>query len=372
MNRQGQLITTSRGYKSFEPSSLPLKINLTGEMLLLLEKANLALGALNSLQDVLPSPELLIRPYATREALLSSEIEGTQSTLTDVMGEDNSVSDNVDIREVQNYEKAISLGAKRIFEDDFPLSLRLIKEVHSQLMLNVRGGEPVKTPGEFRTGQNWIGGKDIENAIYIPCCPENLMQHLSNLEHYFYEDDLPTLIKAALIHYQFETIHPFNDGNGRIGRILITLFLMHRSILRQPLLYLSLYFKEYKILYYDLLTNVRTTGNYEQWINFFLKGIITVSQQIITTTKKILKLKETLTSQVKDSNNFIDYIFKKPVFKVEDVIKNLMVSRKTGYNIVNSFEKQGIIRETTQNKRNKKYVFYQYMEILNQGINEND
>lgn len=364
--RQGQYLPTPRGYKAFEPSSLPININLSREMQLLLEKANIAIGSLNSLQSVLPSAELLVRPYAVREALLSSEIEGTQSTLTDVLGEDNNKSDNIEIREVQNYEKAIGLGIKRLIDEDFPLSLRLIKDIHSQLMCDVRGGESIITPGEFRTGQNWIGGKDLVEALYIPCSPERLLEHLDNLENYFYENDLPCLLKAALIHYQFETIHPFNDGNGRIGRILITLYLVHKEILSQPLLYLSLYFNEHKTTYYELLTEVRQNGNYEKWITFFLKGVIEVSQQVMNTTRKIINLKNRLADSFKDPYNFINFLFKKPVIKIEDVINQLNVSKKTGYNIVYEFENKGVIKEITNNKRNKRYVFDEYMQILNE------
>ncbi len=366
MPKQGQYISTVRGYQAFEPSALPVEINMNRDIWRLLELANIAIGSLNSLQEVLPSVQLLVRPYAVKEALLSSEIEGTQSTLTDVLGEENNISANIDIREVQNYERAISYGITRMTKDDFPLSLRLIKEIHAELMRDVRGGEAVKTPGEFRSGQNWIGGRYINDAFFIPCSPETMPEHLTKLEKYFYQEDLPALIKAALIHYQFETIHPFNDGNGRIGRILITLYLMHADILKKPMLYISLYFKEHKTTYYELLTDVRRNGTYEQWIIFFLKGIIEVAQQVLTTTKKVINLQKKLSTEYKDPYNLIEYFFMRPVVRTEDIINACKVSRKTGYNIIADFCKKGILKELTSTKRNKKYVFEEYMNILNE------
>lgn len=361
----GKYILTSRGYRAFEPTPFPLKISISSKIYRLFEKAVASLGQLNVLELVLPNIELLIRPYELKEALLSSEIEGTQSTLSEVMAEKSPYSENVNIREVLNYEKAMNFGVINITsEKGLPLSLRLIKELHRILMTNVRGGEPLKTPGEFRHSQNWIGGENIQNAVYIPCSPETLNTHLDNFEKAIYEEDFPDLIKAALLHYQFETIHPFNDGNGRIGRMLISLFLIDRKILKKPILYLSLYFKQYKIQYYDVLTHVRNTGNYEEWILFFLEGVIRVSDSIGKTTQKILTLKENLKQEIKDPYNLIDFLFKNPFVDAEDIKNHTKSSMGTTYKLIDSFIEQGILTQTNSGKRNRRFSFQKYINLL--------
>lgn len=364
--RQGHLIKTPRGYSAFEPSKLPISLKIDNELLQLAGQADWCLGGLSSLEKVIPNTTLLLRPYAVKEALVSSEIEGTQSTLSDVLAEEKEISDNIDIREVQNYEKAINAGIHSIIKDNIPITLRLLKELHSILLKDVRGGETEKTPGEFRRSQNWIGGKNISSAVFVPPSPETLMQHLYNLEDYINSRDLPPIIKAALIHYQFETIHPFIDGNGRIGRILVTLYLMQESLLQSPILYLSLYFKENKIQYYDLLTNVRTTGNYENWVKFFLKGVIEVCEEVKEKTNYILYLMKNYKDNYKDPYGFIDFIFTKPVFKVQDVATALKVSLKTAYHIVYQFEKEKVIVTKNDNKRNKRYQFKLYIALLSE------
>lgn len=362
----GWYVETSRGYKAFEPAHFPLNISFSPALYRLSERAVKSLGTLDALEVILPNIDLLIRPYALKEALLSSEIEGTQSTLTEVMTEKDAYSKNVNVREVQNYERAINVGIENLSNPaGLPLSLRLLKELHRVLMSDVRGGEPQKTPGEFRKSQNWIGGASINNAFYVPCSPETLPSHLDNFEKAIHTEDFPELIKAALLHYQFETIHPFNDGNGRIGRMLITLFLMDKKLLNRPLLYLSLYFKQYKTTYYDILTHVRETGDYAKWVEFFLKGVIRVSETIAETTKKILSLKETLKQNIKDPYNIVDFLFQEPFINAEKIRAYTKTAVKTPYNIISSLENQGVIVQKDKIKRNKIYCFKDYIDILN-------
>lgn len=362
----GRYVTTLRGYKAFEPAHFPLDIIFPPALYRLSERAVKSLGTLDALEVVLPSIDLLIRPYALKEALLSSEIEGTQSTLTEVMAEKDACSKNVNVREVQNYERAINVGIENLSNPiGLPLSLRLIKELHRVLMTGVRGGEPQKTPGEFRTSQNWIGGSSVKDAFYVPCSPETLPDHLDNFEKAIHAEDFPELIKAALLHYQFETIHPFNDGNGRIGRMLITLFLMDKKLLNRPLLYLSLYFKQYKTAYYDILTHVRETGDYAKWVEFFLNGVIRVSETIAETTRKILLLKERVKQNIKDPYNVIDFLFQEPFVDAEKINGYIKTSMKTSYNIISLFEEHGVLVQQGNGKRNRIYFFKDYIDILN-------
>jgi Fic family protein len=361
--KQGNYVTTVRGYKAFEPSKLPVPVDIN-RLLIKLEQANIAIGSLNLIHLVLPDYTLLIRPYEVKEALLSSMIEGTQSTLSSVLAEKENTSNN-DIREVQNYEAAIRYG----ITSELPLCNRLFKELHYILMRNVRGGSGNKTPGEFRVSQNWIGGHNIQTAKYIPCSQETLQEHLSDLEKFMNDtnDNLPRLIKASLIHYQFETIHPFLDGNGRIGRMLITLYLIKNGILKEPILYLSLFLKENRDEYYNLLTNIRENGDYERWINFFLDGVIDISQRIQEKTEKIIDLKNKLSS-IDDKYNFIDFLFKKPIVEISDLTKNFEISDRTAFNILARFEDVGIIKEISGKKKNKRYCFVDYVNVLENDL----
>ena len=257
----------------------------------LLEQAGTALGRLDGMSMILPDPSLFLYMYVRKEAVLSSQIEGTQSSLSDLLLFENSEAPSVpmdDVNEVSCYVSAMNYGLARLKE--FPLSLRLIREIHAKLMNNARGGN--KQPGEFRTSQNWIGGSRPSNARFIPPPPERLMECLDHFEKFLHDEkvQLPVLIKAALAHVQFETIHPFLDGNGRLGRLLITFILCTEGILKEPLLYLSLYFKANRQAYYDHLQAVRETGNWEAWIKFFLTGIVDTANQATETAQAIIKL----------------------------------------------------------------------------------
>ena len=275
MNKAGRFVSNLSGeaeYKSFLPSALPPEIVMDEEMVSLLVDANKQLYALESISAHIPSIKLFTSMYVRKEALMSSQMEGTQATLEDVLDPTIDKNANQDVSDVVNYIKATEFALQRLHT--LPLCNRLIRETHAVLMENVRGQE--KCPGEFKNSQNWIGGEGstLKNARYIPPNPTDTIECMSDLEKYMNSDDpLDVLIQAALIHYQFETIHPFLDGNGRVGRLLITLFLMEKKVLTSPALYISYFLKSNRIEYYDRMTEVRTKGNYEQWIKFFLRAV---------------------------------------------------------------------------------------------------
>ncbi|MEM9680736.1 MAG: Fic family protein, partial [Bacteroidota bacterium] len=279
-------------YKAYIPKPLPPEPPLDmAEIYPLLDQANLALGKLDGMSMLLPDPSLFLYMYVRKEAVLSSQIEGTQSSLSDLLMYESNESPGAplnDVNEVSCYVSAMNYGLERLKE--FPLSLRLLREIHEKLMLNARGGN--KMPGEFRTSQNWIGGARPGNATFVPVPPENLMEALDKLEKFFHNEDvkLPKLIKAALAHVQFETIHPFLDGNGRLGRLLITFLLCVDNVLQAPLLYLSLYFKTNRQDYYNHLQSVRESGDWESWIRFFLRGVIDTANQATNAARDIIQL----------------------------------------------------------------------------------
>ena len=301
MARSGNFRRTQKGYTAFIPVKLPPEppVTLEGDLGLLLSEADQALGAINTIDTILPDPELLVAMFIRKEALLSSQIEGTQSSLIDVLGADEENEPTSDVGEVVNYIKAMRYGLKRIHEDKFPMSLRLLREIHGILMQQVRGGKAPLTPGKFRTRQNWIGSNNVNNARFVPPPPDEMLASLDNLENYLHdEQETPVLVHCALIHYQFETIHPFNDGNGRLGRLLITFFLAWQGVLDEPVLYISAYLKTHQQEYYDRLQQVRTSGNFEAWVQFFLEGVVTVSGQVVKTTRAIQQLERTDTDRV--------------------------------------------------------------------------
>ena len=319
-NRAGFFMQQPAGYKSFVPSPLPPDppIQIDAEMFQLLSDADRKLGRLDGITEILPNPQLFVNMYVLKEAVLSSQIEGTQASLSDVLGKVEDDND-IDIGEVSNYAEAMYYGLERL--ESFPMSLRLIREIHARLLKTGRGSD--RSPGEFRSTQNWIGppGCTLSNAIFIPPAPADMVKSLSDLELYFHDDTvLPVLIKIALIHAQFETIHPFLDGNGRVGRLLITFWLCQQRVLNQPLLYLSYYFKENRSEYYNRLMAVRYEGDWEGWIKFFLKGIAEVSDEATSTAKEIINLKKQCEDDLNQRNasanmqKMVDYIFESPIF----------------------------------------------------------
>ncbi|MFU8838436.1 MAG: Fic family protein [Thiohalomonadaceae bacterium] len=343
-------------------------------MALLLSEADRALGAINTIASVLPNPDLLVAMFIQKEALLSSQIEGTQSSLTDVLGADEEHVPTVDVGEVVNYVKAMRYGLRRLLQEDFPMSLRLLREIHGVLMQQVRGGKPALTPGEFRTGQNWIGGANLKTARFIPPPPDAMQASLDNLEKYLYvTDDLPVLVQCALIHYQFETIHPFNDGNGRLGRLLITFFLVWRGVLEEPMLYLSAYLKTHQQEYYDRLMQVRNSGNFEAWVRFFLEGVVSVSEQVVSTTKRLQQLERDDTDRLIAANagqegiRLLRKLMQQPVVMVKDVEKALSVSYGKANTLIAIFEKTTILKQISEGRRNRKFSYQGYIDILSEG-----
>lgn len=364
----GSKVQSGRGYQTFLPRSLQEieeELDITS-LYSLITNATLALGELNALNLLLPNPELLIEKYALKEALLSSQIEGTQSTLVEMFQNENTLDVKVDILEVKNYLKALNYGIDQIKNTGLPLSSRLLRQCHAILMNNVRGGESEKTPGEYRRSQNYIGGKNPSTAIYVPPKEDKIEELMSDLEKYIHHGKLPDVIKLALIHYQFETIHPFLDGNGRIGRLLISLFLIDKNIIEQPTLYLSLYLKKYKSEYYELLTSIRERNQITKWFEFFLKGIITICKQIITITKKIIALKENLSKTINNENEhkLLDLLFQNPTLEINSVVKNLNVSKATANKLVNNFVNKGLLFQINESKRYKRFLFKPYMDII--------
>jgi cell filamentation protein, protein adenylyltransferase len=374
--RSGQLKKTPTGYTAFFFADLlpAPQISMEGDLPLLLSEAGRALGALNVVVTVLPNPDLLVGMFIQKEALLSSQIEGTQSSLVDVLGADEDHAATADVGEVINYVKAMRHGLKRLREDDFPMSLRLIREIHGVLMQQVRGGGTHLTPGEFRRMQNWIGGTSTANARFVPPPVEAMHDALGAFERYLHEDDaMPPLIRCSLLHYQFETIHPFNDGNGRVGRLLITLYLVWKGILDEPMLYLSAYLKTHQQEYYDRLTQARTDGNFEAWIRFFLEGIREVSRMVLQTTKRIQVLERT------DSDRLVAHgegsygltllrgLMRQPVVMVNDVARMVGVSYTKANSLIAACEDLGILRQIGAGKRNRKFIYNDYVGILSEG-----
>lgn len=372
-NRAGYFVEQPTNYMSFVPAPLPPThgINYDAEMLKLLSDADRKLGRLDGITQILPNPELFVAMYVKKEAVLSSQIEGTQASLVDILevGTDKQTDQNV--VDVVNYVKAMEYGLSRL--DEFPLSLRLIREIHAKLLETGRGS--VRNPGEFRKTQNWIGaaGSTLQTASFVPPTIPDMHTALNDLEIFLHEkDDIPSLIKIALIHAQFETIHPFLDGNGRMGRLLITFWLCHEKILAQPLLYLSYFFKENRTEYYDRLMDVRKKGDWESWIKFFLKGVSEISDESTNSAKEIIQLKETLSMELSKINpgyiKLLDFLFESPIITKNELTDALGVSYPTASNMIDCFVNEKILLDITPaQKRGKKFAFFPYLAILNKG-----
>ncbi len=317
--------------------------------------------------------------YVRKEALLSSQIEGTQASLEDIFEYESHIPlQNVhDVQEVVNYIKALNHGLKRI--EEFPMSIRLIKEIHHILLSDNRGKE--KTPGEFKRSQNWIGpkGSTLKNTSFIPPPPLEATDAMGQLELFLHKDkehELPVLIACALLHYQFETIHPFLDGNGRLGRLLITFYLCWKQVMQKPLLYLSYYFKLHRQEYYDRLNLVREQGDYEQWIVFFLKGIIWTSESALDTIKNVLSIAEKnkkLLIQKKISSPLaialLDHLFIKPHLSIQEAAQYFPSSYQTAQTLINQFVEIGILKEITGKKRDRRFTYWEYLDCLSEGTN---
>ncbi len=374
-NRAGTNIRQKEGYEAFIPAPLPPKppLKIDNEIMDVLSKADTAIGRLSGISEALPNPDLFVAMYVRKEAVLSSQIEGTEASLEDVLeyeSENRPKTLPNDVTEVVNYVKAMNYGLKRI--NELPLSLRLVKEIHAELMRGVRGGD--KTPGEFRRTQNWIGptGCTLNNARFVPPPPHEMMQALGDLEKYMHsKPNYPLLIECGLMHFQFETIHPFLDGNGRIGRLLITFFLCHKEILKKPLLYLSHYFKQNRPEYYDRLTAVREKGDFESWITFFLQGIANVAEEACRTSGKIINLKDKDRKKIIEAYAetskaalFHEKLFDKPIVSIKDISKIMNTTFPTANDICNKLVKIDVLKELTGKERNRLFAYKDYLDIL--------
>lgn len=368
---------SGEAYQAYIPSQLPPDPPLHLEELYpLIDRATQVLAELNSIIHSIPNTSLFIYMYVRKEALLSSQIEGTQSSFSDLILFEHEQKTQVslgDVEEVSNYVRAIHHGLKRLREG-FPLSLRLLKEVHEILLQGSRGAQ--KQPGEFRRSQNWIGGTRPGNALFVPPPPEVLMDCLSDFEKFLHEDTtkLPLLVRMGLIHVQFETIHPFLDGNGRLGRLLISLLLCHHGILSEPILYLSLYLKENRTLYYDLLQEVRMQGKWETWLEFFLEGIVQTTKQTLKTTQKMNQLFEEDTHKINSLGRakfsclrIFEHLKKLPQATVSLLAKELEMTEPTARSSLNHLLRLGIVDEISGQKRDKVYIYKAYLALLEEG-----
>ena len=373
-NRTGKTVKNFSGesaYFSFYPNPLPPvpAIEVDAEMLNLLTDAHEKLAVLNSVADRVPNKNLFISMYVRKEALLSSQIEGTQCTLDDVLNPDADENANADVSDVVNYVRAINFSTQRL--DDLPLCNRLIRETHAVLMKSVRGCD--KTPGEFRVSQNWIGGagSTLKNARYIPPNPQDMTECLSDFEKFMNADDgMDLLVKAALLHYQFETIHPFLDGNGRIGRLLITLFLMQNQAISSPVLYLSYFLKSNRIEYYDRMAEVRKAGNYEQWVKFFLRGIAETAEDATETIDRLTALRQKNEKILASPKllEFLRYLEQNPIIETKKTAAAMHLSYNTVANYISAFCEKGILKQTAKSGKSRIYSYENYLEILRKGI----
>ena len=372
--RSGRYVQQIEGYRAFIPAPLPPDppVQMDAELTRLLSDADRALGRLDGAASVLPNPELFVAMYVRQEAVLSSQIEGTQSTLEDVLefeidakGRDHPK----DIEEVVNYIHALQHGLERL--ESLPLSLRLIREIHEKLLQGVRGSH--RTPGEFRTSQNWIGpsGCNLNNATFVPPPVHEMHSALGNLEGFLHDDkSLPALIHCGLAHAQFETIHPFLDGNGRVGRLLIAFLLCQQGILQRPLLYLSHYLKMHRAEYYDRLMAVRNDGNWEGWLKFFLRGIYEVSRSATTTARAILDMREAHRLLLMDRTGspnalrLLDFLYTQPIVNIRLVEEQLGCAYLTASKLVEQFEELGLLVETTGRQRNRRFRYEPYLAFF--------
>ena len=377
-NRAGKYVTNLSGiseYKSFLPNPLPPipPLELNEEIIGLLVKAHSQLAVLESIGQYIPNMDLFISMYVRKEALMSSQIEGTQATLEDVLDPMLEPNVNRNVADVINYIKATEFAINRLTE--LPLCNRLIKETHAVLMQGVRGQE--KSPGEFRYSENWNGGVccTLANARYIPPAPDDMQNAMSDLEKYMNaKEDLDVLIRAALIHYQFETIHPFLDGNGRVGRLLITLFLLEKKILSTPALYISYFLKKNRIEYYDRMTEVRRTGNYEQWIDFFLQAVSESAEDAICAIKQLhglhtknITVIQQMGRAAKSAMQVFSYLETNPIIEIRKTATELNMTFNTVSQAVHRLCEAGVLIQTNKTSRNRVFAYEDYLSILKRG-----
>jgi cell filamentation protein, protein adenylyltransferase len=373
--RAGRYVKQRSGYAAFIPASLPPDppVALDGPLQTLLSRADQAVGRLDGVIQTVPNPDFFVYMYVRREAVLSSQIEGTQSTLEDLLAvelEPRPAWRDLpeDVEEVVRYVHAMNYGLARL--SDLPLSLRLITEIHRELLTGVRGSH--RLPGEFRRTQNWIGPENatLAEATFVPPPVHEMKQTLSNFEHFLHEQELPALVHAGLAHAQFETIHPFLDGNGRVGRLLITFLLVYRGVLHRPLLYLSVYFKRHRAEYYDRLMAIRSSGDWESWLRFFLTGVAQTAEEAAATARAILDLREEHRRAIQEETTgvnglrLLDLLFERPLVHVNLVKGSLGISFVTANRLVEQLEGLGVLEEITGRRRDRVFSYTPYVALF--------
>lgn len=373
--RTGRFVRQPSGYTAFVPAPLAPApaLDFDGVLVGELARASDAVGRLDGVTQTLPNPDLFVAMYVRREAVLSSQIEGTQSTLNDVLAfelDPDRPDLPGDVEEVVNYVRAMNYGLERLSE--LPLSLRLIREIHAELLSTGRGA--TKGPGEFRRTQNWIGpeGLSLQDATFIPPPPDEMKDALADLESFLHADTgLPPLLECAFAHAQFETIHPFLDGNGRVGRLLITFLLVHRDVLHRPLLYLSYYLKRHRAAYYDRLTAVREDGDWEGWVKFFLTGVRETAEEAVNTARAIVDLRERHQSIVAETAGLtgvkaLECLFQRPLINVKVLASELDVTFATANRVIDSLQSADIVEEITGGRRNRVFRYRPYLDLFSE------
>ena len=359
-------------YKSFEPSKVNIEWLIdNAELQLLLSQADIKLGELNAFSQLIPDVDFFIKMHILKEGTKSSRIEGTQTNIDDAVQKQENIEAEKkdDWLEVHNYVEAMNQSTKSL--DKLPLSNRLLKQAHKTLMQGARGNR--KTPGEFRKSQNWIGGASLRDAVFIPPHQDSVDDLMNDLEKFLHNENLaiPQLIKIGIAHYQFETIHPFLDGNGRIGRLLITLYLVSNDLLSKPTLYLSDFFEKHRSLYYDNLTRVRTHNDLVQWLKFFLEGVRATAESSIQTFKNIIKLRSEVEIKIAKlgkkqemAREFLQHLYSSPMVDSSDVVKLFKINISTALRLIDDFVKLKILKEITGQKRNRNFVFEGYVKLF--------
>ena len=374
-HRAGRYVRQPAGYRAFLPVPLPPhpRVNMD-DLWHLVSQADRALGRLDGSTESLPNPDLFVFMYVRKEAVLSSQIEGTQASLIDVLEfEADALTPGhpQDVEEVVNYVAAMNHGLKRL--KTLPLSLRLIREIHRKLLAGVRGSE--RDPGEFRRSQNWIGpqGCNLQTATFVPPPPSELLHAMGALEKFLHDETpMPILVKVGLAHAQFETIHPFLDGNGRVGRLLITFLLCEKGVLQRPLLYLSHYFKQHRQEYYDRLQSIRDDGAWEAWLRFFLRGVFEVSQEATATAREIVNLRESHRRLIQETFRrgggnalkLLETLYASPIVSVHHVGRTIGLADANANHLVAQFEELGLLTETTGRRRNRRFAYQSYLDLL--------
>ena len=377
--RAGRYVRQVTGYRAFIPAQLPPQpaIQISGELQVLLSEADRALGRLDGSIQTLPNPDLFVYMYVRKEAVLSSQIEGTQSSLQDLLSAEAKILSPTlpeDVSEVVNYVNAMNFGLERLAT--LPVSVRLIREIHARLLAGARGSH--LTPGELRTSQNWIGpgGCTLNEATFVPPPPADVPEALSLLERFIHDPDsgLPLLLKIGLAHAQFETIHPFLDGNGRVGRLLIAFLLCEQKVLFKPVLYLSHYFKRYRTQYYEHLQAIRDRGAWEEWLIFFVRGVAEVSREATETARRILALRESHRSIITENfgraagngHRILETLYERPIVSVKEVQELIRTTHPAANNLVAKMTQHGIFREVTGYKRNRLFRYQPYIDLFSE------